>query len=820
MNHASHRLRKANLEVSLKPFTDLSDQGLAATVRQVFDDWAVLLDAADACSVLLWVADGSEILDWAGDLDAAFEWARYIGFNNTEASPYGEPKPERRKAVPYRDDTPEVRYRDLARLVETLKAEGLRRGIPTQVGATFDPGPEFAPSLFKYSRHPEVVARGEDVGIGPIIAMVRHFSTLQADYHAYAAFPDGVPEGTSFGEFLGRQAQDFMTALGFDYLWLSNGFGFSSYAWSELGESFDGERFASERTPELRQRALGFWEDLSRHLAYPVQVRGTNHTAGIDIGADSVPALDVYEGGYISSPPPNSPWGPLNEDFGIELSGYMSRMAMLPTGATGYRFRFYANDPWFWQQPWWDFYHREPFDIHLPLSVARVDGNGQVAPPDEVNILSIDTCHGVLDPRCGREVSGHVATALESLPDAPGPLVWVYPFREYHEAMAADPTSINRPHFEDWYLTSAINAGLPLNTVVSTDNLHAGLSRGGVGAATLVVPAGALTPEVVSLLESHTSGGGSVLAYGSLATAPEAARALIGVSVADSGVEGVLERTGAALSDGLMPLMHTAHLSAGPVQEMVADYERGTAVLVSVGSGGRERAYATERRLGDGVVLWVRGSSPVSYSPPDDRGVRTHQSHDRSRFSDSGEIMVRLLDRVGIHISHGLRTATSGRVVQSIHRHDNAYWFTGYLPDTTTSVRLRLPEGAPLLQQRETWIEHGVSVHHLPKSFHFECRVLVDQEAAGRLSSRDVAPFPAHMTRGISVSGLDGARVTVLLPSDVEAAEATWGERVTDLVSATTGTDGLTWTREGASVVFDSVEGELTIMWRERATHR
>src|SRR5690606_1142270 len=131
------------------------------------------------------------------------------------------------------------------------------------------------------------------------IAMVRHFSVLQPDDRAYAAFPDGIPAGTSFGEFLGRQAESFLGALGFDYLWLSNGFGFSSYAWSELGESFDGERFRSERTGELRSRALEFWRDLAAHLHHPVQVRGTNHTAGIDIGADSVPALEVYEAGYI-----------------------------------------------------------------------------------------------------------------------------------------------------------------------------------------------------------------------------------------------------------------------------------------------------------------------------------------------------------------------------------------------------------------------------------------------------------------------------------------------------------------------------------------
>ncbi len=806
-------LRRANLEVSLKPFADFGAKTLSSTVARIFDDWSVLLDAAEECSVLLWASDGSEILDWAGDLDQGFEWARFIGFNNTETAPYGEWKPPRRRAVPFAEHTPTVTYRDLARLVAEIKAEGRRRGIPTQVGATFDPGPEFAPSEFKYHRHPEIVARGEDVGIGPIIAMVRHFSVLSADDHAYAAFPTGIPEGTTFGEFLGRQAQDYLAALGFDYLWLSNGFGFSSYAWSELGESFDGERFAAERTPELRERALGFWADLSRHLTFPVQVRGTNHTAGIDIGADSVPALEVYERGYISSPPPNSPWGPLNEDFGIEITGFMSRIAMLPADAEGYRFRFYANDPWFWQQPWWDFYHREPFDIYLPLSIARLDADGRTQPPDEVNVLSIDTCHGILDDRCGREVSGHVVTALEAHPDEAGPLVWVYPFREYHQAMAVDPTSINRPHFEDWYLTSAVNAGLPLNTVVSTDNLAVAVANGAVDGRVLVVPAGALTAAVVEHLRRHAAAGGTVLAYGAVSAVGADGREFLGLEVADGGVAGTLSLTGVDEAGSGLPVAHAALLSAGPVTEVAAP--GGATVVASARSEDGERVYASDRPLGQGRVMWVRGSSPVTYSDPDDRGVRHHQSPDPERYAHPGEVMLRLLRRAGIHVSHDLRGPASGRVVQAIHRHDNAYWFSGYLPDTTTSVRLRLPGGAPLLQQREAWMEEGMSVHQLPKSFHVECRVLVDQAAAGVVKCRDVAPFPAFMTRGISVSGLSNARVTVLLPRRTGAVEATVAGHVVDLNAAPEPGGAVTWRRDGQAVIVDGLTGEITIMWEE-----
>lgn len=42
----------------------------------------------------------------------------------------------------------------------------------------------------------------------------------------YAAFPDGIPDGTPPGTFLGRQVNALFGALGFDFRWFSNGFGF------------------------------------------------------------------------------------------------------------------------------------------------------------------------------------------------------------------------------------------------------------------------------------------------------------------------------------------------------------------------------------------------------------------------------------------------------------------------------------------------------------------------------------------------------------------------------------------------------------------
>ena len=64
---------------------------------------------------------------------------------------------------------------------------------------------------------------------------------------------------------------------------------------------------------------------------------------------------------------------------------------------------------------------------------------------------------------------------MEDYSDAPGPLTWVYPFREYHEMVFGASPDVPPVFFGDWFLRNAVNAGFPLNTVVSTDNFLASL---------------------------------------------------------------------------------------------------------------------------------------------------------------------------------------------------------------------------------------------------------------------------------------------------------------------------------------------------------
>jgi len=129
-----------------------------------------------------------------------------------------------------------------------------------------------------------------------------------------------------------------MDELGFDYIWLSNGFGLET--WGVKGAVFDGKEFFSDRCDEVRRKNLGFWRDFRRECAtHPIETRGTNLATGMDLSSDAVPWRDIYEGGFNLAPPPNSPWAAINYDFGLELVGWMSHIAELPFPARRPRLR-------------------------------------------------------------------------------------------------------------------------------------------------------------------------------------------------------------------------------------------------------------------------------------------------------------------------------------------------------------------------------------------------------------------------------------------------------------------------------------------------
>lgn len=720
-------MKNITLEMSLKPFRQTNDTYIEAACRKAFEQWKPLLAEAETASVLLWSADGSELLDYKGNADDAFCWAYFVGGANQLETEHSEIDPDgiglHTKNYLYTENPPIMTYVILKKIVATIKAVGAEYfpGKKIRVGTTVDPGPEFAISEFKYKRHPEICA-GNDMGPG---TMVCGYAVLSADDCSYAAFPDGIPEGTPFGSFFGKQAQAFMDDMGFDYIWLSNGLGFGRDYWSANGAIFDGEKFDGSAILEVREKVMSFWKYFKEGCTYPIEVRGTNMSVGIDFATDAVPLKAIYDNVENLLPPPNSPWAAINYDFGLELMGYMSRMANVPNDE--YLFRFYVHDPWWRNSPWYDRYNRLPHDIYLPLAIARLDEAGNVKTPTHMNLLTIDNSFGELPDSCANEPIPHLLRGLSEAPDSVAPVVWVYPFNEY--STCTSPEGLSRMYAEDWFIRGAINNGFPLSMVVSTDNFvkH---NKELYASSILVTP----VPEAGSAFEKeileYAKDGGKVIFYGNTKYASKAFLDLLCIENR-TGVSGELDACVNGKSVG--KTMHNAVICGGEL------------------TGVSENAFATAGGRAIGVksenAAWI--STTVSKDYAEDSG-----------YFICEVLMTEALSMLGFELKYE-RTADEKLPVIMLHRHDNAYMLSSFLPSTTVKTKIKTPLGAPILDGYETVLEDGYATYNFPKAERRECRAFVEQES-GIVGCREEAPVSYQIRRRVTVTGLKNATVRFL----------------------------------------------------------
>ena len=500
--------KNVTLELSLKPFKQTDESYIRAICAQVFEQWHALLKGRETISIMLWVGDGSEILDYAGRLDDKFEWARFVGTANLPYLEDGEPTETslHKKKQDYIKNAPAMTYGILKSIISCLKEEG-KKAFPKatiRVGETFDIGPEFAISDFKYNRHTEICTGKKLDKLGFVDAT----ATLNADDHYYAAYPKGIPDGTPFGTFLGKQSEIFLGDMGFDYLWLSNGLGFSANPWDKTGKIFDGENYYPEKLAATKENVFAFWKLFRAECSFPLETRGTNNSVGIDYASDGVPLYDIYNANLDINAPPNSPWAALNDNYGLEIMGHMTRICELPNGR--FPFRYYIHDPWWINSPWYDRYDGSPCDIYLPMAISRINEKGDVETANSFHILSIDNSYGNMPDACVNEPLPHVLKAEKDAADEPAPLVWVYPMREY--TTSKDPALLREMNLGDNYICDAINGGLPLCCVVSTDNF---LGHGAdVYKKSILISPVPENPDVLKKLADFATQGIGVLMYG------------------------------------------------------------------------------------------------------------------------------------------------------------------------------------------------------------------------------------------------------------------------------------------------------------------
>jgi hypothetical protein len=825
------------MELSLKPFLKTDQASVLAAAAAVMEAWAAMAARAEEVAVLLWVGDGSDILGWHGDLDERLAWSRHIGFCNYDEPGAYDPAVRHyriNRAVPYVRRPPDLRYRDLRRIVRGLRLAARQvLGKPLSVGCTIDPGPEFAVSAFKFRDHPEI--QTPDLMACMPMRFITHQAALKADGRRYGGFPDGIPAGTGLGFFLGRQFDSFRRAMGLDYLWLSNGFGYSHYPWGPRGELFRGRDFDPARAEEQRLRANGFWRDL--RAACPdaaVEVRGTNYTVGMDLASDGCSHSDIMALGGLARPPCNPPWG--SRALGLEIAAYLSRLARTPSDRLP--FRFYLNDPWFTSNAWYDYYNREPYDIYVPLSLSRLNARGGVDTPTDVSLLTVNTETGALPPGQAGEVTPHLFRALDERADAPGPFVWVYPFDEYDAVLKREPGDLRHLFHQDWFFCQALNAGFPVSTVCAS-GLVAPLDRAGLlPDSVFVAPVPRGECAYLEVLLRRVRRGGRVLLYGALDKAPPALLAALGVSLETKGLSGELdvelrlkedrfeqEPRGPA-SDGLAAslgledagaaaapagragrvLRHRAEVDGGGLRAVAADWS-DPALRVVARRGRVKRVYALSRsRPGwkGGRLAWIWGSTGFD---------NADETVPEGRFDQPGEARLasewlrRLLPDFGWDILQERRDASVKPACLVVKRRKGAWHVVGHKPNTSVRLWVRAPDGAPVYAESETPIRDGYAGESFHKTINSEVRAFVTM-ADGIVSCKELA-VPLGRRRHLCFGGLREADVVLYPDPDALAGGSVW---LCGIIAGEKAVPFRRWAG-GRAIRVSGYTGELYLSW-------
>ena len=606
------RFRRGTLEFGPKILFRKDDAFLDGLFTELFRSYRQLLKHCDAVSLLFWLGDGTDILQYDGTPDQPIAWARWQGF----AHPCGDPP---RQPVLYTDDPVALTVGDIRRVIAAARrACEAVLGKPLAFILPFDPGSEFTEAPFRYERHPEILMRTSD---GAPVRCIDAIGRLHADPARFAGYPDGIPEGTSFGEFLGRQTRAYFADIGADAIWFSNSFGFgrSPYASGGTGQFFDGERFMQEGNRAVRDAVIAFWEAFRRECPdLPVLCRGTDFTVGMNIVNHASAYRALCDGNRFGIvPPPNTPWPALNRNHGLALAGYLTQNAPFPEPCLP--LRFYATDQWFCNNPWFDRWDRSPHDIYLTAALCKFGPDGALRAFDSVHVMGVDGSWGETPSEIADEVIPHLKRAAALRPDAPPPLVWVYPFDEFDEMVFGDNPAPDIPFGGDLSIIGALNHAFPLAGVVTTANFAAYIaSHSSLREAVLVTPAPVPDSEAERLLLGHLAAGGQILCYGTLRHASAKWLAALGLAAGDTPLDGEFEIAGDIGGAPSRRLLHDAVIGQGGLCETAV----GAAILTeAVAPDGRRRVLAAAHGRAAAQVPSGNASASATCRPATKRPI-------------------------------------------------------------------------------------------------------------------------------------------------------------------------------------------------------
>ena len=415
------------------------------------------------------------------------------------------------------------------------------------------------------------------------------------------------------------------------------------------------------------------------------------------------------------------------------------------------------------------------------------------------------------------EVIPHILKARSESPTGPGPLVWVYPFDEYHNWARQFKDRLPEIYYGDWFIRQAINNGLPLNTVISTTSFQSVITKKpDLFKQSILIT---IAPEAGSPLEKalirFVENGGKLIVFGPVDHSGETFTNFLNLKN-ESPLEGELKIISDYMPDVLETvypkvLNHRSLLSAGGIRTTLKNtMDSNTKVLVQAEQYSTKRDIVWVRSKSEwhgGKVVYLRGTNSCRFD-----GGRLLTPDNPSKWF-TGPLQLRYaLREFGMDCSVDKQDPSVKSPVLTIARSNNAFIFSGYNPSNTVKLRFKMPQGAPLLLGLETKIEKGQSTFVMSTAWNHECRIFVEQND-GVVSCKEQHSGQLGIAKRYQVTGLKNATIRIY-PEDYVTSPSFHVYVNTDYpwktgqVPFKTGDEKL-----GKHFIVENVTGELVVSW-------
>jgi hypothetical protein len=149
--------------------------------------------------------------------------------------------------------------------------------------------------------------------------------------------------------------------------------------------------------------------------------------------------------------------------------------------------------------------------------------------------------------------------------------------------------------------------------------------------------------------------------------------------------------------------------------------------------------------------------------------------------------------------------------IVTVHRHDNAFFFSGFVPDMTVEHRLRFPQGAPVMVGCDAEIIAGHACYRMPRAWHRECRLFVEQPS-GVVSCHEKTAESMGLVRRFRITGLENATIRFYPQNNERVPELVINGSYPYYVGPFA---PVTWKQDGWGRYMESsgLTGELIVSW-------